>query len=100
MGLLRGWCRLGYGILQAWQPHGLGLQVSPGLGDEVPLRGAWRRRWKPVPGVAARDGARARDGCACRLDQPRPCAYAGVDPAAAVGVARGAAPEGAQLAQA
>ena len=37
MGLRRARCRLGHGELQARQPHGLGLQVSPGLGDEVSL---------------------------------------------------------------
>jgi len=42
MGLPRALCRAGHGELQARQPHGLGLQVSPGLGDEVSLPGAWR----------------------------------------------------------
>jgi putative transposase len=35
-------CRLGHGKLQARQPHGLGLQVSPGLGDDVSLPNTWR----------------------------------------------------------
>src|SRR5258705_13374418 len=92
-----GW---GYGVLQAWQPYGLGLQVSPGLGDEVSLCGS---RWScraTVPRAAARDGSRARDGRACRVHQSGPRAHAVVDPAQPVGIACGAVPERAQLAQA
>src|SRR5262245_16128941 len=41
MGLPRALCRLRYGELQARKPYRLGLQVSPGLGDEISLRRAW-----------------------------------------------------------
>src|SRR5262249_56528128 len=44
MGSLHAWCRLRHGELAAWEPHHLGLQVSPGLGDEISLRSAWRGR--------------------------------------------------------
>jgi hypothetical protein len=45
------------GSVQAGQPYRLGLQVSPGLGDEVPLPGSgWRCRY-PMQRIAARDGA-------------------------------------------
>src|SRR5579872_537708 len=47
------------GSVQARRPYGLGLQVSLGLGDEVSLRGAWRRRWGSLSRTAARDGAGA-----------------------------------------
>ena len=42
MGLPRALCRLKHGELQARKPYRLGLQVSPGLGDEISLRRAWR----------------------------------------------------------
>ena len=47
---LGGWDRGASGVkwldgsVQAWQPYGLGLQISPGVGDEVPLPRPWWRR--------------------------------------------------------
>jgi hypothetical protein len=46
------------GRVQARQAHCLGLQVSCGLGDEVPACGAGRGRWATMPRAAARDGPR------------------------------------------
>jgi putative transposase len=45
-----------------------------------------------------RETARARDHHSCRVDQPRPCASASVDPAEPVSVSRGAVPEGKKFA--
>src|SRR5215467_8462725 len=44
MGPPRARCTLGHGELQARQPHCLGLQVSPGMGDEIPFPHPWRGR--------------------------------------------------------
>src|SRR5215831_8480192 len=41
------------GSVQAWQPHHLGLQVSPGLGDKVSLWHSWWRHRNAVPGNTA-----------------------------------------------
>jgi DNA-binding transcriptional LysR family regulator len=38
-----------YGIVQTWQPYGLGLQIPLGVGDEVPLPGVGRRCRQPLP---------------------------------------------------
>src|ERR1700686_2039807 len=50
---LRGWKRTNVAATL------LGLQVPSGLGDEVPLSGAWRGCWEPMPGAASGNGTSA-----------------------------------------
>ena len=100
---LGGWDRDASGVnwldgsVQAWQPYRLGLQVSLGLGDQVPLSGSrWRCR-RPMPGIAARDGTRTRNGDSRWVGQSRSCSYADVHSAEPIGVARRATSEGTQF---
>lgn len=87
------------GSVQAWQPHSPGLQVSPDLGDEVPICSSSWGRWQSLPGTAARDSAGSRDDRSRRVDQLRPCAHAGADSTELVGIARSTAIEGSLVAQ-
>ena len=81
------------GILQEWKPYGLGLQVSPGVDDEVSISGVgWRCR-APVPGIVARDSTQQGDGDLRGINQPGSCAHADRDTAKFVGVESGAVPE-------
>src|SRR5713101_6147805 len=41
------------GSVQAWQPYGLGLQIPPGVGDQISVPGAWWRRRAAVPRVTS-----------------------------------------------
>ena len=46
--------------VQAWRPHRLGLQVPLGVGNKVPLPGAWWRCWGSLPRAVA-ETARAQE---------------------------------------
>src|SRR5215468_4199914 len=62
-------CTLGHGELQTRQPYGLGLQVPHCMGYKISVPHPWGRCGGAVPRAGARDGARARDGHSCRVDQ-------------------------------
>ena len=82
-----------HGILQEWKPYGLGLQVSSGVDDEVPVSGfGWRCR-APMPGVATRDSAQQGDEDLRGINQSRSCAYADRDSTKFVGIEGGTVPE-------
>ncbi len=77
----------------------MGLQISSGVDNEVPLSGLSGRRWTKGEGIAPRDSAEHGVDDLRGLDQSRPCAYADRDTAAHIGIEGGAVPEGKKLAQ-
>ncbi len=65
----------------------MGLQVPPGMDEEVPVSGTgWGGRGA-LPGVAARDSAQQGDAYLCGVDQSGPCAYVDSDSAVFIGIA-------------
>ena len=85
------------GKLQTRQPYRLGLQIPPGMDNEVSVSSAERRGRPEMSGTAEGNSNQQRDADLCGVDQSRSRAYADRDSTAAVCIQGGAVPEGQEL---
>ena len=81
------------GRLQAWQPHGVGLQISSGVDDEVSVFGSCRGCGPAMPRIASGNLSEPGNGDLRWVDQSGSCSHADWHPAADIGVAGSAIPE-------
>ena len=88
-----------YERLQTRQPHGLGLQISSGVDDEISLFHPGGRRWEALSGTTAGDCAKQGDGDLRWGHQPRPRPYADWDSAAYLSFQGGPVSEGEEFPQ-
>jgi len=78
----------------------MGLQISLGMDNEVPLSGTGRGRWSESERIAEGDIPRHGADDLCGVDQPRSRAYANWYLTADLGIEGGAVSEGEKFAQA
>ena len=77
----------------------MGLQISSGMDNQVPLSGVGGRRWAKGERIAQRDSAKHGADDLRGVDQPGSRAHADRDTAAHIGIEGSAIPEREEFAQ-